>query len=82
MDREGQKGPLFGSCAVTSPMTTLNNRPKVIGSLIGSPLSMLDELTFLPGMMSFLGGTSCQAALKRDILLTTEQVGAFYPFKS
>lgn len=68
--------------AATSPMTTLKNRPKVIGSLIGSLLSVLDEVTFLHGMMSVLGGTSRQAALEQDVLLTAEQLAAFQSFKN
>lgn len=49
------KGPfcLALANAVTSPMTTFKkNMPKVIGSLIGSLLSVLDEVTFPHGMMS------------------------------
>lgn len=72
----GTEGLLFGT-----PMTTLKNMPKVIGSLMGSLLRALDEVTFLHGMMSFLGGTSRQAALERDLLLTAEQLTVFQSFK-
>ena len=67
--------------AATSPMTTLKNRPQVIGSPIRPLLGVPGEVTFLHGMMSLLGGTSRQAALERDILLTAEQFAAFHPFR-
>lgn len=51
---EGQRALLFGSCKCShlSHDNILKNMPKVIGSLIGSLLSVLDEVTFPHGMMS------------------------------
>lgn len=62
-------------------MTTLN-WPKVTGSPMDSPLSVLDEVTFPHSMMSLLGGMARQIVVERDSLLTVKKWAALRCFRS